>query len=87
MIDLLTQQLRSLRHQTELLEAFDWDEERMNKALDIAIEQLNAYEAEDFKGLIPYFKAAMADLGYFDIEVSLLLKVLSLSAADQVAEV
>ena len=86
MVDILTQNLRKLRHQTELLEAFEWDEERLDEALDKAVEVLNKYKGDDIKGLIPYFRANMDELGYFDIEVSLLLKIVLLEAEPLLSE-
>lgn len=78
MLDVLTQNLRKLRHRTELLEMFDWDEELVDKALDDTVKTLNEYGEEDHTGLLPHLKSKMEELGYTEREVRLLLKTLSL---------
>ena len=78
MVDILTQNLRKLRHQTELLEAFEWDEGLVDKALDDTIKTLNEYSGEDHTGLLPHLSSKMEELGYTEREVKLLLKILSL---------
>lgn len=82
MLDILTQNLRKLRHRTELLETFDWDEELVEKALEDTIKTLNEYAGEDHTGLIPHLKSEMDKLGYTEREVKLLLKILSLDSED-----